>query len=344
MLRAVSNGVLRDLNTAVVAQEMLRGAPSIYVDYVDYDEVAHHAGGNRIEALRVLQALDEVLALLERIAEKTPRRYHFVVLSDHGQSQGAAFAETYGTTLSALCEELCSVKVASVEGHVESWGRVESVLDDLAGEDTHSEHAAARAAAHVGDRATALGGDVEQEDLIVLGSGNLGLVYARQPQRMFLEDIEDRWPRLVEGLAAHPGVGFVAVLSRQNGPVVIGRAGSHRLGDGTVEGIDPLEPFGEHAAWAVLRCTSMPTAPDIYVNSVVSPSTLEVAAFEDLVGSHGGLGGWQDKGTLLAPASMAIGEQPLRGADAVHGLLVGFLEQLGQRQGVGPRATESGIV
>ncbi|MET0998433.1 MAG: nucleotide pyrophosphatase, partial [Marmoricola sp.] len=333
---------LRDLNTAVVAQEMLRGAPSIYVDYVDYDEVAHHAGGNRIESLRVLQALDEVLAMLERIAERTPRRYHFVVLSDHGQSQGAAFEEIYGKPLSTVCEELCRTKVAAVEGHVESWGRVEPLLDDLAGDDTAREHAAARAASHVRDRAASAGGPQgsESEELIVLGSGNLGLVYARQADRMYLEDLEGRWPNLVAGLAAHPGVGFVAVLSRKDGPVAIGGSGSHRLRDGTVQGTDPLAPYGDHAPWAVLRCTSMPSAPDIYVNSVVSPSTLEVAAFEHLVGSHGGLGGWQDRGTLLAPSLMQTGDHPLRGADAVHDVLVGLLLQLGHRRSLVPRDTE----
>ncbi len=342
LLRAVSNGVLRDLNTAVVAQEMLSGTPSIYVDYVDYDEVAHHAGGNRIEALRVLQALDGVLALLQKIAEQAPRRYHFVVLSDHGQSQGAAFAETYGKTLAELCEELCSVQVASVEDNVESWGRVESLLDDLAGEGTRGEHAAARAATRVRGRATSVGAGTGAEELIVLGSGNLGLVYARRPERMFLEDIEERWPHLVPGLAAHPGVGFVAVLSRQYGPVALGAAGYHRLRDGTVGGIDPLAPFGDHAPWALLRCTDMASAPDIYVNSVVSPSTLEVAAFEHLVGSHGGLGGWQDRGCLLAPSSMSTGTGPLRGADSVHQLLVAFLEELGHRRTVS-EATESGV-
>ena len=342
LLRAVSNGVLRDLNTALVAQEMLRGAPSIYVDYVDYDEVAHHAGCSRIEALRVLQALDEVMSILESIAESTPRRYHFVVLSDHGQSQGAAFAETYGKGLATLCAELTDQKVAAMEGNVESWGRVESLLDDLAGQDSRTEQTAARAASRVRDRATTAGGADASEELIVLGSGNLGLVYARQDVRLFLEDIEERWPRLLPGLAAHPGVGFVSVLSRQNGPVVLGDAGYHRLRDGVVQGRDPLAPYGQHAAWAVNRCTSLPGAPDIYVNSVVSPSTLEVAAFEDLVGSHGGLGGWQDRGTLLAPTVMGTGQDGIRGADAVHDLLVTFLEDLGQRRSLSADADADG--
>ena len=62
LLRAVSNGVLRDLNTAVVCDEMLRGTRAVYVDYVDYDEIAHHAGMFRPESLTALEALDGVLA------------------------------------------------------------------------------------------------------------------------------------------------------------------------------------------------------------------------------------------------------------------------------------------
>jgi hypothetical protein len=123
----------------------------------------------------------------------------------------------------------------------------------------------------------------------------------------------------------------VAVLSRQDGPVVLGRSGAHRLRDGVVRGLDPLAPYGDHAAWAIERATTMPTAPEVYVNSAVDPATLDVAAFEDLVGSHGGLGGWQDQGMLLAPVALDTGDGPLRGADAVHRLLVSYLEQLGHR-------------
>ena len=76
-LRAFSNGILRDLNTAIVAEEMMRGVRSIYVDYVDYDEIAHHAGGTRLESLAALTGLDQVVAILERVAERrTPALSH----------------------------------------------------------------------------------------------------------------------------------------------------------------------------------------------------------------------------------------------------------------------------
>src|SRR5215204_2636908 len=130
-LRAFSNGLLRDLNTAVVSEEMMRGARSIYVDYVDYDEIAHHAGGTRIESLASLGGLDQAFAVLHKVAERAPRRYHVVVLSDHGQSQGEPFAARYGTELSELCRDLTRSTTTGVEDSIESWGRVDSVIQDL---------------------------------------------------------------------------------------------------------------------------------------------------------------------------------------------------------------------
>ncbi len=89
VLRAATNVLGRDLNTAIITEEMRKGTRSIYVDYVDYDEIAHHAGIFRPESLAALDGLDRVLATLERLAESGARRYHFVIVSDHGQSQGA---------------------------------------------------------------------------------------------------------------------------------------------------------------------------------------------------------------------------------------------------------------
>ncbi len=329
-LRAVSNGVLRDLNMALVSRQMLRGARSIYVDFVDYDEVAHHAGGNRIEALKVLESLDQVLKVLEQVAGDAPRRYHFVVVSDHGQSLGAPFEDLYGRSLGDLCAELTTEDVVSLEENVESWGRVGSVVDDLAG-DSIGGQTAARASSRLQERATHHR-DPTGGDLVVLGSGNLGLVYVPGAERLVREQIEERWPRLLPGLAATPGIGFIAVRSRAHGDVVIGADG-HRLLDGdSVSGVDPLAAFPAHAPWALRRAMAMPSAPDVYVNSSVDPASLEVSAFEGLVGSHGGLGGWQDRGLFIAPSDLLdeVGRE-IRGAEQLHDILVSMLVRLGQR-------------
>ena len=153
------------------------------------------------------------------------------------------------------------------------------------------------------------------------------------------EEIDARWPRLLPGLAATPGIGFVGVLSREHGPLAIGADGYRRLSDGVVYGEDPMAPYAAHAASVLLRAMEMPPAPDIYVNSTVDPATLEVCAFEGLVGSHGGLGGWQDRGLLIAPTALRDpGGPDIRGAEELHRVLVAMLVKAGQRREL-PRRT-----
>ena len=77
--------------------------------------------------------------------------------------------------------------------------------------------------------------------MVVTASGNLALIYlATTPGRVPLEEIELLHPKLIPGLATHPGVGFVVVDSLAEGPVAIGRTGVHVLRSGRIEGDDPL--------------------------------------------------------------------------------------------------------
>jgi uncharacterized membrane protein YvlD (DUF360 family) len=329
-LRAATNVLQRDLNTAVIAEEMRKGTKSIYVDYVDYDEIAHHAGMFRPEALAALDGLDRVLATLERLAAHAARRYHIVVLSDHGQSQGQTFRDRFGSDLGELCTQLMNQEVNSLAAPVETWGRVGGLAADLSGSGP-TGRAAGRAAAasrrHVNQ-------DVEAgADVSVLGSGNLGLLYVHSKVRLTLDDLQQRWPSLIPGLCAHEGIGFIAGLDTQGLPWALSATGRHRLDTGEVTGEDPLRPYGDHAARVLRRAVVMPEAPDLYLNSCVDDVTLDVAAFEPLVGAHGGLGGWQDRAILLVPRvfAHALPDEHIEGADRVHSLLVEILRAVGQR-------------
>ena len=166
----------------------------------------------------------------------------------------------------------------------------------------------------------------------MLGSGNLGLVYLRGDRRLSLQALERQWPALIPGLAGHPGVGFVAGIDEDGRAWAIGSGGRLNITSGAVEGTDPLAGFGSHAARVLDRALMHPEAPDLYVNSAVDPVTGDVAAFEGLVGSHGGLGGWQDRAVLIGPADLMAGlPERIEGAGELHRVLVGMLESCGQR-------------
>jgi hypothetical protein len=279
--------LLRDVNVSLVAEQMARGAPAIYCDLVDYDEVAHHAGPARPESMRQLESLDRMLGVVERLAPEAARRYHTVVLSDHGQSQGSTFRQRYGETLEELFERF-------------------TAPDDAEKPETPP---------------------------LVVPSGNLALVYlTHSTGRVSRLEIDDKYPKLLAGLTAHPGVGLVIV--DDDGPVALGTSGSYRLLDGTVEGIDPLLPYGPHARGDLLRHQEARHVGDIVLISSVDPVTHEVAAFEELVGSHGGLGGWQTDAMLVYPSGWPIAPDEINGSDAVHRVLVGWLRMLGLRSRV----------
>ena len=72
-----------------VVNDMCEGRATIYIDLLGYDEVAHHSGPERVDALAVLRDLDCQVGRIERTTKWTPRPYMIVVLSHHGQTQGA---------------------------------------------------------------------------------------------------------------------------------------------------------------------------------------------------------------------------------------------------------------
>ncbi|TWD83660.1 type I phosphodiesterase/nucleotide pyrophosphatase [Kribbella amoyensis] len=340
-LRAISNVLLRDLNVSLITDELVKGTPVIYCDFVDYDEVAHHAGPTRPESLQTLEGLDRVIGSLRRIIDTLPHSYEIVVLSDHGQSQGSTFLQRYGRTLTQVVDDLVDTtkEPVAATGKSEGWGPVNAFLTELSLRRSVAG-TVTRKALHgkVGRGEVELGpADCEppvapDEQMVVTSSGNLALIYlATTPGRVPLEEIELLHPRLIPGLATHPGIGFVMVDSLAEGPVVIGRAGVHVLRSGRIEGVDPLEAFGPYAPASMLRQSDIPHNGDIVVVSRLDEHTHEVAAFEELVGCHGGIGGWQTDAVLVHPRRFVVDEPPV-GSDAVHELLIGWLDQLGQRR------------
>jgi hypothetical protein len=180
------------------------------------------------------------------------------------------------------------------------------------------------------DEATALKTG-ELPEIAVMASGNLGLIsFPREPGRVTLEQIEQRRPGLLDALRTHPGIGFVLVRSERDGSLALGANGQVLLDTGAVEGEDPLAPFGPLALEHVRRTDAFPACPDVVVNSTYWEDVDEVAAFEELVGSHGGLGGGQAHPFVLHPVALPWPAEPVVGAEAIHRLLCGWLARVGQ--------------
>ncbi|MGA9283907.1 MAG: phage holin family protein [Solirubrobacteraceae bacterium] len=337
LIRAAIAVVMRDLVCALLLADIVEGVPASYATFVGYDEVAHHSGIREPDAFAVLKRHDRQLARLERATAQSPRPYHLVVLSDHGQTQGAPFRQRYGETL----EEVVSAALAQGEVYApaaldEAWGDVGAVLADARQEDSVGGRVLARATqTRAVEGTVALGPNREalaeretasEKEAIVMVSGGLGLVYLpARPERMTLEQIAEAHPRLVDTLANHPGIGFVMVRSDALGPLVVGASGRRLLSDNTVDGEDPLADFDATAADHLRRHDGFPHCPDILVNCMYDPATQEVAPFEEFMGSHGGLGGPQTKPFAVIPTEWSEPDGPIVGVEAMHHALQGWL-------------------
>jgi uncharacterized membrane protein YvlD (DUF360 family) len=315
-LRAAMCVVVRDLVVFGVLTDMMRGRPAVYATFASYDEVAHHSGLERVDTLEALRKLDQQFGRIERARRYAPRPYEIVVLSDHGQTQGATFKQRNGYGLDDLVERSLS------RGEVDDFmgGDEQDAMVGLAVQEATGRTKQKRAKNDVSDR-----------HVVVLGSGNLGLIYLMEEQRRLTrEEIDARHPELIPALRRHPHVGWVLVRSDGDGPVALGAAGTHYLADGRVEGEDPLASFSSRAPQHLLRTDGFAHVADLMVGSFYDPDLDEGCAFEELISFHGGLGGLQTRPFILHPAHLPLPGEPLVGAAAVHGALLGWRRMLEQ--------------
>ena len=328
LLRVFTTIIMREINIYTLIGDMFSGIPSAYATFVGYDEVAHHSGVESLDAFDTLRKLDEQFARLESVAQDTPRPYHLVVLSDHGQSGGPTFLQRYGLSLEDLVNQnVDDLIVKAIMDTNESSGHLHVVVNDLLNNDQRSSKAIRRLARkNIVDGEFVIDDIEEEEDeaedeaeIVVLASGNLGLVYATdRGERLTLEEIEDSLPGLLEGIAAHEGVGWVMIKSTEHDGVVVSDTGRYYLKDDRVEGENPLDGFGPNAARHLKRYNNFVDAPDLYINSFYNAETNEVAAFEELIGCHGGMGGYQTRPLILHPKTLKITQPEMIGAASVY--------------------------
>ncbi len=347
-LRAATTSLLREFSTFTVAGDLMRGVPAIYTTYIAYDEVAHHSGVQRADALRVLRDIDRDVGRLQHAAAEAPRPYHFVLLSDHGQSQGATFRQRWGQSLTDVVADAVAVGTgARVRGAVtgdveidEGWQSVSALLTDLLSEDRRAGSVVqATLRRRIRDGEVRLGPrtprprlqseirdfsppDHDDGKVLVLASGSLGLIsMTGWTERRTLEQLESHFPTLVSTLINHDGIDWLLVKSEDRGSVVLGPNGAMLLEEGRVVGENPLARYGDNALEHLRRTDRFRDVPDILVHSAWIPDTGETPAFEELVGSHGGLGGYQTRPFLLYPRILRLGDSPIIGAEDMHGRL-----------------------
>ena len=312
-VRGATNILLRDISAVMVADAVAGGKEAIYTTFIGYDEIAHHSGPDSHEAINALGGIDRsIRKIYEAIQITNARSYELVILSDHGQSFGPTFKQRYGLSLGDFIQSLAVTKsvvgkklrVVSVEDADDNNANVMALLSTFG--DENSSDLVRQATGNIENAISeneqdaieaAQSGD---NDILVLASGNLVHAYFQDSDDRFsYEEIEAVYPGMIAEMVRHPGVGTVFVHT-ESGPVAFGKEGTRNLYTGEIEGKDPLIMYEEPdlRAKQLRYLMDFPSGGDLVIISPVYEDG-SVAAYEELIGSHGGLGGQQTNPFLM---------------------------------------------
>lgn len=326
--RTVSAVLIRELTTHLLIEDMFRGSETIYATYIGYDVVAHHTGVASPGALTTLRDIDKQIQRIKDAIEHAPRMYEIVIISDHGLSEGAPFQQIFGITLEQLIQRILEDQYSIVDtgASEETKGYVNTILQmALAPHKKLNKTALRIYEQYKKDKGNYFYFDlpqndtqVKQSDMVLCTSGSLAMLYFTHiKQRLLLEEVKELYPNLIEALICHPGIGFLAIDSYINGPVVFNAEGIYYLSSKDFEGQNPLAIYDETAAWQLEKLFSYSNIGDVIIQSRYNPATNQIPAFENLLAHHGGIGGDQMLAFVMHPEKLQY-DRPINDSTQMH--------------------------
>jgi len=349
-LQIITNVVFREIQTFACLIDIYRGMPAIYTNYYSYDEVAHHFGLGSAEALKALRGIDNQIKQIDRMrTQYRKRHYDLYILADHGLTPSIPFKKAYGRTLGQYITEQIAEGIFTDERGGEerpSAAKALFLLEELRGIEARlSERGASlvQAAYRFVDKRLVVDDEDDSWDLskrgdiVVRNSGSMSHIYFNvAPRPMNLSEIALIYPRLLNKLIEHQGIGLV--VGREEGEVVIvGKDGTLTLpphppqiggarGGEEVRGQNPLLflPEPELAASQLRQLASFPHSGDIIIFGAWCGDG-EVICFEDQVASHGGLGGPQDYPFIMYPGELDLDLEEVTNAKDLYPHFAAYL-------------------
>ncbi|MBI1848204.1 MAG: alkaline phosphatase family protein [Candidatus Rokubacteria bacterium] len=302
---------VRQLFTLGASRDLYAGAPAVYVNYLDYDVMAHAYGPRHRRAFRALRRVDASLRQLWRVVRRVPGHgYDLYVLSDHGLAEMRSFrALNGGRPLERLLFEDFFDRVALRDAGGAAAGSGELVAGLQAYRRERGSGLVQRFVNYIErdflgrlrspsppvDRAPEA---VERDGVRVISAGPNAFVYfLHETPPLAVEAIDERHPGLVDDISRARGIGFVLVRAA-GGPVCVWRGKRYPL--------DAIEggPFADRPDRALVaedlrQLMAMPSAGDLVIYGHASPDG--DVSFVDELGAHAGPGREELETFIVAP-------------------------------------------
>jgi hypothetical protein len=168
----------------------------------------------------------------------------------------------------------------------------------------------------------------DEKEIVFTDAYSLGNIYFNfEKGRVSLDDVEKRYPQLLDFLTDHPGIGLVCGTG--NGKVIIrGKVGTLEV-DGeknlTLKGANPLTAYGDEKVLLnqILNYMSVKGSGDVVIFGAYDKDKDEVIDFNkkySLKSLHGGLGGDQTRPFIIAKPEVPVNGQEITEATQLHDL------------------------
>jgi hypothetical protein len=335
MTHVFTRVLFQELITFGVQMDIYHGARAIYLNNATYDEVAHEVGPTHPAAFRAIRDIDRQVAQIDKMASRFGKRqYDLYILSDHGMSPSVPFKQRFDQSLGDFILHQIEQPLTLDErwsGTDHALTQANYLMNELLGleerlsprsgalvraareylgrrmpSDPKDEPLALSVVSRDGRRGKGMWDVDRHSDVAVRVSGPLAHVYFNvSDQRLNLSDIAVLYPALLNRLIEHPGIGLVVgregeetVMLGPNGTLTVHPDVDQLRGSNPLEGLaDPPEQ-----AERIHRLASFPRSGDLIILGAWQNDT--VVTFENQIGTHGGLGGPQERPFVLYPATV----------------------------------------
>jgi hypothetical protein len=261
---------VRQLFTLAASRDLYAGVGAVYVNYLDYDVFAHAYGPAHPRALHALRRVDRSLHQLWRVLRRVPEhRYDFYILSDHGMTACVDYQRLSGgrSLERVFFEEILGrAGAANVSAAAPRRRRLVAGLHAVR---TRRAPGLIQRFLNYLERDFLWRlwplSDLRERDgvRLVVAGPNAFVYFLGTPDPWLLEEIDQRFPGLADGLSRSPGIGFVLARSSQ-GPVVLWRGKRYVVGQ---EPVGPLagRPHAALVVQGIRDLMAMPSAGDLVI-------------------------------------------------------------------------------
>ncbi len=268
--------------------DMVRGVPSIYLVFGNYDEISHRRGPRSTQALTELHRVDRYLAEVFAVARQLEEPYDVYFVTDHGHVDSAPIERRIGEKIEEYLLHGAPARVPESLARALLDGRLPLAESPIQFRD----------------------------DPVVVEAGNFAHVYlSRGHQPLEALELLKRHPGVLARAAALKDIGIVA-LRRGNSAVA--------LIQGEVYAPDEIERsplgsgFSKRAVADLLReLPQMRTAGDLVLYGELCPPGGTVG-FAWEFGSHGGLTEIETQSVVCWPSDAPINLSGLGHATQLH--------------------------